>query len=63
MNIGESHGDEVTYVFGDGTGLSLVCQQAWEAFARDPVNGLLDIGWKKYIADGKWKRGGWPGGR
>ncbi|KAL1889493.1 hypothetical protein Sste5346_008871 [Sporothrix stenoceras] len=53
------HGSEVPMVFGttdtyapntpEQDALSLYMQSAWVAFAKDPVNGLLELGWPHYI--------------
>jgi cholinesterase len=43
------HGDEVTFVFGDGkTGLSRLFQPTYAALIRDPANGLSKYWWPKY---------------
>ena len=52
-DVGATHGDEVPLVFGNNTGMSGIFQTAWAAFAKDPVNGLLNYGWPKYTRNGK----------
>lgn len=52
-NIGATHGDEVDAVFGNGQGLSALFQDAWGAFAKDPINGLDKFNWPQYTATGK----------
>ncbi|KAJ3533250.1 hypothetical protein NM208_g8064 [Fusarium decemcellulare] len=51
-NIGATHGDDVHQVFGDGSGLSDIFQDAWAAFARNPFSGLQKLGWPRYTCDG-----------
>ncbi|CAK7236417.1 hypothetical protein SCUCBS95973_009601 [Sporothrix curviconia] len=55
------HGGEVPMVFGttdtyapntpEQDQISAYMQKAWVTFARDPVNGLLELGWPHYIED------------
>lgn len=57
---GAGHGAEIALVFGtidhpsrnsstpEEAKLSLRLRQAWTAFAKDPVNGLIKLGWPLY---------------
>ena len=58
LTDGAKHGDEVPHVFGvakfiDKPLATKVLMPAWAAFAKDPVNGLSNLGWPKYDPTGK----------
>jgi carboxylesterase type B len=57
------HGSEIPLVFGTYNHSGLVpthreillskfIQTAWVSFARDPVRGLVDVGWPRYSSTG-----------
>jgi carboxylesterase type B len=63
---GAFHGSEIAHVFGLAEQISkktaateqqlkiaTVMNKAWATFAKDPVNGLLQLGWPLYNASGK----------
>jgi carboxylesterase type B len=52
---GATHGDEVSFVFGDGKpGFTDVFQPLWAKFVKDPVNGLVTVPWPKYSPNGMY---------
>jgi hypothetical protein len=58
-DVGMTHGGEVPLVFENDTGMSEIFQTPRAAFAKDPVNRLLNYGWPTYSRNGEeeaWKR-------
>jgi cholinesterase len=52
-STGAKHGEDVPYVFGNGTGISKLFQNAWATFAKDPEKGLSKLNWPTYNTKGK----------
>lgn len=54
-NVGAAHGSEMPLVFLEPApdSLGAVMQHAWATFAKDPAEGLSDLGWPMYEPEGE----------